>query len=168
MIESASIARYLLLKYDKSYSLYPKDLLSRQKIDAMLDINATVYRPVFMNSYWDMKLSQICFGIPEASPKLISKFNYKINENLKDINSILSLDTFLAGDKKSIADIQVYNEVINVAYHLELDLKKYSNVNKWVNTMQEDRILTDLDEEMKQSFRDIIQMYKEALLKEKN
>lgn len=59
MFESSAISRYLLTLYDTNNILYPKDLIQRQKVDSMLDINATMYRPVFMSAYWELKLNQI-------------------------------------------------------------------------------------------------------------
>ena len=48
MVESSSILRYLACKYESLNKFYPDNLEQRQKIDAMLDFNATSFRPAFV------------------------------------------------------------------------------------------------------------------------
>mmetsp|Transcript_6013 Transcript_6013/g.5180 ORF Transcript_6013/g.5180 Transcript_6013/m.5180 type:complete len:88 (-) Transcript_6013:21-284(-) len=87
---------------------------------------------------------------------------------MTDINYRIKKQGFLTGDEKTIADIHIYNEVINVAYHLGLDLQKYPNLYQWYTTMGDDEILQNLNKEMEQSFKDIIDMYVKVLEKSKN
>eukprot|EP00345_Euplotes_harpa_P007460 CAMPEP_0168331550 /NCGR_PEP_ID=MMETSP0213-20121227/8400_1 /TAXON_ID=151035 /ORGANISM="Euplotes harpa, Strain FSP1.4" /LENGTH=195 /DNA_ID=CAMNT_0008335347 /DNA_START=21 /DNA_END=605 /DNA_ORIENTATION=+ len=132
MVESAAISRYLLALFDDKAEIMPRDdLLARQRVDAMLDVNGNTYRPVFMPSYWEVKLSPICFGVPVPSQERVDKIMSDVHFNLKDINEVTSLSPFVAGEKFSIADVQIYNEVFNVATHFEIDLSEYVHLKTW-------------------------------------
>ena len=59
MIESASIARYLLALYDKEELLIPqKDLVARQKVETMLDISK--FNNTDLNLNYDFHKFCIC------------------------------------------------------------------------------------------------------------
>ncbi|CAI2379614.1 unnamed protein product [Moneuplotes crassus] len=178
MIESVAISRFLCSKYDQEYMLFPKDEVARQKVDALLDINACYLRPVFMNSYWDLKLSQICFNAPERDEEFTSTTFDSIKINLGHLDQIVksnkknhSLEncTSLSGSNKTLADVQIYNEVYNVAYQLEINLKEdFPYLQEWYDSFQNDQLMKELDQEMIISFDNIIKMYKEILDKQES
>lgn len=150
MTESAAIWKYLLDTYDTSCLLYPKELDKRQKVDKMMLTNATVYRPAFKESYFDIKdneLSPVWFGVEAPWQDFLDQNTLKINNVMEDINHITSNTEYIAGDFKSIADIHVYNEVFNVAYHLDLNLSKYPSLSTWYSKFNSDEIMQQLNKE---------------------
>ena len=149
MIESASISRFLWAKYDSEELIMPrKDLIRRQKVDSILDVNLYRYRPVLMQSYWDIILSPIWFGSKKPSDEQCAQTMKRVHNNFKDINTLSPDTEYLTGDNMTLADLQVYNEVKNWTHHFELDLEEYPWIKKWWDRMHSDALIAELDDKM--------------------
>lgn len=141
--ESRTIARYLVQKYGKDDSLYPKDLKKRTDVDKILDFDlGTLYKrlidyiiPLFPTGRLD----------ETAVPKL--------EDSLTVVETLLgkSENGFIVANQFTIADIVVFFSV-NCLKILNFDLQNYPLINQWLSTVKAtvsdyDKIGVPLEEE---------------------
>ncbi|XP_020817297.1 glutathione S-transferase D5 isoform X2 [Drosophila serrata] len=119
--ESRAIAIYLVEKYGKDDSLYPKD----PKIQAV--INQRLY---FDHSNMYGSLAAYFFKA-FLTGKLGSEEDYKKStDTFEFLNSFLEGQEYLAADHLTLADIAILSNVANFDA-LGFDISKYPNVARW-------------------------------------
>jgi glutathione S-transferase len=112
--ESASIIRYLIDTYKPDHDLLPlKDRKRRAKIEELLDRNGNTYRPAAIQLMIKLIMGPKIFGTPMPSAEETKELMEKVHTVFGELDKKLEGQTFLTGDYTSIADIQVYNEVLN-------------------------------------------------------
>ena len=129
-------------------TLLPRtDLKERSKVDALLDWNGTTVRPTLTGSLRKIVFSPK-FGGPEATEEEKKQEFDKIFNLYKEIDEILSHHTFLANDNLSIADVQIYNEIVLNQAIFKYELTDYPNLANWKTKMEEDPVLQEMTELM--------------------
>ncbi|CAI2379954.1 unnamed protein product [Moneuplotes crassus] len=132
LVESSAILRYLCNLSPNGGNLYPKDdLISRARIDSMLDINATAYRPAFSAANNHLCFIPTFYGGPEPTEEKAEEVTQGVHSQFEDIDRILTDQKFIAIDTFSIADVQIYHEVLNVSTVCEISTEKYENLHAW-------------------------------------
>ena len=148
MVESGAISRYLLDSLEADETLLSRsDLKKRSQVESWLDINGSIYRPDFTDAYQKIKLSSIMMGTPKPSEEECKKLMSKVDASLKDLDGNLDGKSFLTGDDMTIADIQIYFEIVNVSTILQLGLNEYPNILTWRAKIAEDPTVSKLDAE---------------------
>ena len=159
--ESAAIARFLLDSYDKDETLLPRtDRKHRAKVEALLDMNGTIFRQPFIRAY----LTIVVFpmrGAPAPDEETKEKLIAGVHEQLKFLDETVKEKGFLAGSEMTIADVQVYNEVTNVVTILALDLNEYPNLLEWRQKVHDDQVIAELDTK----FYETVAKFKEQHMK---
>ncbi|XP_037952558.1 glutathione S-transferase 1-1-like [Teleopsis dalmanni] len=119
--ESRAIMTYLIEKYGKDDSLFPKDPQQQAVVNQRLYFDmGTLYK-----SFADYYYPQIKFKAP-ADPE-----KYKMMEKAFEfLNTFLDGQTYIAGNKLTVADIALVATVTTFAV-AGFDFSQYDNVNKW-------------------------------------
>lgn len=119
--ESRAIQLYLVEKYGKDDSLYPKDVQKRAQIHQRLYFDmGTLYQR--FADYWYPQL----FAKAPANPE-----NFKKMEEAMDFfNTFLSGQKWAVGDHMTIADISLAATISTYEVG-SFDFSKYPNVQKW-------------------------------------
>lgn len=119
--ESRAIQLYLVEKYGKDDSLYPKDVQKRAQIHQRLYFDmGTLYQR--FADYWYPQL----FAKAPANPENFKK----MEEAMEFFNTFLSGQKWAVGDHMTIADISLAATVSTYEVG-SFDFSKYPNVQKW-------------------------------------
>nr|AEB91972.1 glutathione S-transferase [Locusta migratoria] len=123
LAESRAIAMYLISKYAKDDSLYPKDVNKRVLVDQRLFYDQDLY-----NKILNVFLPKF-FG-KQTDPSSIEK----VNEGLETLNRMLDGKQWLAGDNVTLADYAVAISLSSLDFVPEsgIDPKKQPNINQWL------------------------------------
>ncbi|XP_049856666.1 glutathione S-transferase D5-like [Schistocerca gregaria] len=144
--ESRAIAMYLVSKYAKDDSLYPKDINKRVLVDQRLFFDqdlfhriVNVFTPVFQGK--------------QAEPSHIEK----ANDSLETLNRMLDGKQWLAGDHVTIADYAVANSLSALEFNPNsgVDPTKQPNVKQWLSRVESSHT----------KYGEVAREYREALKK---
>ncbi|KAJ8682264.1 hypothetical protein QAD02_018056 [Eretmocerus hayati] len=121
--ESRAICTYLIEKYAKNDSLYPKDPKQRAIINQRLYFDmGTVYQ-----SFADYYYPQIFGGAPADPAKL-----EKIHEAFGYLEKFLDGQNYVAGSNLTVADLVLATSISNFTLFEDVDFNKYSQTKKWL------------------------------------
>lgn len=118
--ESRAICIYLVEKYAKNDSLYPKDPKKRAIINQRLQFDAGTLFPKFSAYYVPIFMKQ------PADPE---KFK-DMETAMRFLDSFLSTTKYAAGDKVTVADF-VLLATVSTYEVAKFDLSSYTNITKW-------------------------------------
>mmetsp|Transcript_6803 Transcript_6803/g.5953 ORF Transcript_6803/g.5953 Transcript_6803/m.5953 type:complete len:223 (+) Transcript_6803:31-699(+) len=148
IVESSAILRYLLDTYDTEELLFPKsDLVARAQADAWFDVSGTVYRPTFTSAYRPLVFAPVVYGAPKPSEEETKSLLEGVHNSLKDFNENLGNSKFVTGEKLSIVDVVLFNEVLSVCHLLKIDTSEYEKLHAWRDAVKEDEIVADLEKQ---------------------
>ncbi|KAH8289027.1 hypothetical protein KR054_004285, partial [Drosophila jambulina] len=119
--ESRAIAVYLVEKYGKDDSLFPKDPQKRAVINQRLYFDMGTLNDSFMKYYYPFI----------RTGKLGSAENFKkIETAFEFLNTFLEGQDYVAGNQFTVADIAILSSVSTFEI-VEFDISKYPNVARW-------------------------------------
>ncbi|KAH8312039.1 hypothetical protein KR044_009074 [Drosophila immigrans] len=118
--ESRAILTYLVEKYGKDDSLYPKDPQKRALVNQRLYFDlGTIYK-----SFADYYYPQI--QKKPVDPELFKK----VEDALNFLNIFLEGQKYVAGDSLTVADIALLASIATFKV-VKVDLSKYPNIVRW-------------------------------------
>ena len=141
-IESASILRFLANKY-KKHEFWPEDLIERQKADAGLDFNGTTVRPGVSAALVQIVVAPAFFGAPAPSEEKKAELMKTLYETVDKIGKWLEGKHFIGGEKITLPDFQVFNELLNVIAFMGVDVSRNANVSAWWARLLEHPVFAD-------------------------
>lgn len=119
--ESRAILGYLVEKYGKNDSLYPKDPKTRAVVNQRLYFDmGTLYQRFF-----EFFVPQFMLGQPADPEKL-----KKVHEALAFLDGFLAKTKYAAADKATIADYALIASITTLET-AGIDFSAYSNINRW-------------------------------------
>ncbi|XP_062124117.1 glutathione S-transferase D1-like [Drosophila sulfurigaster albostrigata] len=119
--ESRAILTYLIEKYGKDDSLYPKDPQKRAIVNQRLFFDmGTLYKA--LGDYYTPQLQKKA----PADPELFKK----VEEALGFLNAFLEGQKYVAGDSFTVADTAILATISSFTI-VKLDLSKYANIVRW-------------------------------------
>jgi len=119
--ESRAIAVYLVEKYGKDDSLFPKDPQKRALINQRLYFDMGTLHDSFMKYYYPfIRTGQL--GAAENFKKVEAAFEF--------LNIFLKGQDYVAGEQFTVADIAILSSVSTFKV-VEFDISKYPNVARW-------------------------------------
>lgn len=125
--ESKAIAIYLVEKYAKDDSLYPKDVKKRAIVNQRLYFDmGTLTKRLYDFFYPQMILNER----PDVEKLKL------LDEAVELLDLFLENNEFVAGDKMTIADISIA-VTISVCELTGYDLNRYVNISRWYKLMSE-------------------------------
>lgn len=119
--ESRAIQAYLVEKYGKTDSLYPKDAQKRALVNQRLYFDAGTLYQRFADYYYPQ-----LFAKQPANPENFKK----IEQAFEFLNTFLEGQTYAAGETLTIADIALVATVSSFEV-ASFDFTKYANVARW-------------------------------------
>lgn len=144
--ESASIIRYLIDTFGKDDTLLPStDRKARARIEATLDRNGNTLRPSIAGALVELIFKPMFFGAPPPGPEETKVQMDKLNSAFEEINTKLEGHKFLCGDELTIADLQVYNEVLNATAIGRFALDSHPNLQQWKIEVEKDPIVQSIN-----------------------
>ncbi|XP_017038701.1 glutathione S-transferase 1-like [Drosophila ficusphila] len=128
--DSHAISAYLVSKYGKSDSLYPKDLLQRAVVDQRLHFESGV---VFM--YGLRSITKPLFASGQTT---IPKERYDVVKEIYDfVETFLNGHDYIAGNQLTIADFSLLTSITALAVFVKIDPIKYFKITEWHKTLEE-------------------------------
>ncbi|XP_026831770.1 uncharacterized protein LOC6553973 [Drosophila erecta] len=124
--ESRAILVYLVEKYGKDDSLYPKDIQKQAVINQRLYFDMSLMYPTLANYYYKA-FANGQFGSEEDYKKVQETFGF--------LNTFLDGQDYVAGDQYSVADIAILANVSNFDV-MGFDIGKYPNVARWYDLVK--------------------------------
>lgn len=135
--ESRPICIYLVEKYAKDDSLYPKNAKQRALVNQRLYFDmGTLTKRLYDFFYPQLMLNE------EADPE---KFKL-LEEAVGFFEAFMENSTYAAGDRMTIADFALA-VTISVCELTGYDLSKYENISRWFSLMKETLPGWDINEE---------------------
>mmetsp|Transcript_35089 Transcript_35089/g.34760 ORF Transcript_35089/g.34760 Transcript_35089/m.34760 type:complete len:218 (-) Transcript_35089:37-690(-) len=141
--ESSTIIRYLLDAFDPEEVLLPRtDLKERAKVDYWLSWRNTTYRPASDTAIMKMIVNPMFLGADKPSEEECKALVKATQDELAVIEAAVTDKPYLVGDHLTIADVYLYNEILegHHLFKLELDGK----VKEWFDRVNEDEIVKEL------------------------
>ncbi|KAH8382062.1 hypothetical protein KR009_001642, partial [Drosophila setifemur] len=124
--ESRAIAIYLVEKYGKDDSLFPKDPKKQAVVNQRLQFDMGTLYDSFANYYYPLfRTGQP--GTPEDFKKIETAVGF--------LNTFLEGQDYVAGDHLTVADIAIL-ATISTFEAVDFDLSKYPNVDRWYKSAQ--------------------------------
>lgn len=128
--DSHAIIAYLVSKYGKDDSLYPKDLLKRAVVDQRLHFESGV---MFAHSLRSITKPLFWYGkkvIPkERVEAIVEAYNF-VEVFLKDHD-------YIAGDHLTIADFSIVTTISALNAFIEIDSSKYPKITAWIKRLEQ-------------------------------
>jgi len=122
--DSHAINAYLVGKYGKDDSLYPKDLYKRAMVDQKLAFDiGTLYPALLMVDYAYLRKE-----IKSVPPHMVEK----LKEAYEILEKFLDGKQWIAGDHVTIADFSCVATITCLDYHVHVDPKVYPNAAAWL------------------------------------
>lgn len=121
MWESRAILVYLVEKYGKTDSLYPKDAQKRAVVNQRLYFDMGTLYQRFADYYYPQ-----IFAKQPANPDNLKK----IEDAFGFLNTFLEGHTYAAGESLTLADIALVATVSSYEV-ASFDISKYPNVARW-------------------------------------
>ncbi|KAH8247704.1 hypothetical protein KR038_008602, partial [Drosophila bunnanda] len=119
--ESRAIAIYLVEKYGKDDSLYPKDPKQQAVINQRLYFDVGTLYDTFTKYYYPI--------FRDGQPANADNFK-KIEVAFEFLNTFLEGQEYVAGDHLTVADIAILSSVSTFDI-VDFDISKYPNVARW-------------------------------------
>ncbi|XP_055679034.1 glutathione S-transferase 1-like [Lutzomyia longipalpis] len=125
MWESRAILAYLVEKYGKDDSLYPKDPQKRYFVNQKLYFDMGTLYQRFADYHYPVIFKKTSSYDPEAFKRM--------EQGVEFLNTALEGKTYVVGDNLTIADLALV-ATISTYDGLKFDFSKYPNVAKWYET----------------------------------
>ncbi|XP_065088628.1 glutathione S-transferase 1-like [Ochlerotatus camptorhynchus] len=125
--ESHAIMIYLVSKYGKDDSLYPKDLAQQSRVNAALFFESSflfarmrsIFEPIFFNGVGD---------IPTDKVEYVQK-GYKLLEDTL-------VDDYVVGNSMTIADLCCGSTISTVMGVVPMDVDKHPRIYAWLDRLK--------------------------------
>lgn len=127
--EGAAICTYLIGKYGPpDCSLYPKDLLTRARIDQRLYYNAAILFPCLKAG----SIAVFYKNVTEVPDSLITDAHAAIDQ----LEKYLESGDFLVGNSLTLADLAVSTTITNLRVWAPFADTKYPRIEKWLKRVE--------------------------------
>lgn len=152
LFESNAISRYLARKYNSP--LYPQDLKQASIVDQWVDfsslhIGAAMNRVVFNRLFAPLR------KLPVDEQSLKDGVSF-LNRFLPVVDAQLQKNKYLAGDKLTIADLNLLS-ILDPAEMAQIDLLKYAAITNWRNGLKKQDFYTKCYAEYGESLKQMQQ-----------
>ncbi|KAH8407438.1 hypothetical protein KR222_001264 [Zaprionus bogoriensis] len=128
--DSHAIIAYLVGKYGKDDSLYPKDLLKRAVVDQRLHFETGV---VFANA-----LRAITRQVAALSVTVVPKERLDAINEVYDFTEVFLKDhDFIAGNQLTIADFSIVSSITSLVAYLDIDAAKFPKLSAWLKRLEQ-------------------------------
>ncbi|KAL5284497.1 GstE2.2 family protein [Megaselia abdita] len=127
IIESHAILSYLVNRYGKDDSLYPKDPFQRAMVDQRLHFETGI----FYNRYGNLVIRIYM----DDHPKFPQKDINALYESYDYLEKFLSKQKYLAGDYLTIADLCCISSITPAVLFANISEERYPKISDWMQRM---------------------------------
>ncbi|XP_043643552.1 glutathione S-transferase 1-like [Drosophila teissieri] len=127
--DSHAIIAYLVSKYGKTDSLYPKDLLQRAVVDQRLHFESGV---IFANA-----LRSITKPLFTGRTTIPTERYDAIIDVYDFLETFLAGNDYVAGNQLTIADFSIISTVSSLVAFVEVDTAKYPRITGWIKRLEQ-------------------------------
>ncbi len=127
--ESNAIVRYLCGRYGAG-SLSPETAKRRAIADQWMDWHKTTAYPDYINLFWAIVRTEPA----HRDPGTIATLTKSLGESLKILDAHLAVDTYVAGDALTMADIPL-GSAIHRYFNLDIERPALPNVTAWYHRL---------------------------------
>ncbi|VEN63193.1 unnamed protein product [Callosobruchus maculatus] len=128
VFDSHAINSYLVDKYGKDDSLYPKDLQKRATVNQRLFFDCGVLFP---------NLAAIVGSILRQNAKTISKDKAdNVTQGYQKLESLLEQNAYVAGPHVTIADFSIVATITSSNALVPIASNRYPKISEWLSKMQ--------------------------------
>ncbi|XP_061389568.1 glutathione S-transferase 1-like [Musca vetustissima] len=127
--DSHAIISYLVDKYGKDDSLYPKDLLKRAFVDQRMYFEASI---LFQRGLRNITVPLLVRNETKVYKQQIDD----ILESYEFLEAFLKENKYIAGDHLTIADFSVVTSVTSLVAFAEIDASKFPKLSAWLKTLE--------------------------------
>lgn len=129
MFDSSAIAIYLVEKYAKDDSLYPKDLRKRTKVNEVL---------FYVGNYIFPRVFQLFVaGYFGAETEVPQKRIDEILRGYQAIESFLENNDYLTGSTLTLPDLYLWANIESLGQVIPVDAEQFPNFTRWWKKMRE-------------------------------
>lgn len=129
VFDSSAICIYLVEKFAKDDSLYPKNLELRTKVNERL---------FYVSSYMFPRGYQIFFPVFFGAETEISENKVKeLLRGYETIETFLTGNEYLAGNTLTLCDLSLWCLMESGSQLIPIDEQKYPNFDRWLKKMRE-------------------------------
>lgn len=129
VFDSSAIGIYLVEKYAKDDSLYPKELTLRTKVNERL---------FYISSFMFPRIYQIFVPGYAGNETEIPKEKIEgIHRGYQTIEIFLSGNDYLSGKVLTLADLSLWTIMESLVQVIPIDAEKFPNFDKWLTKMRE-------------------------------
>jgi DNA phosphorothioation-dependent restriction protein DptG len=108
---------------------------------------------IFYNCLYEKSyLVHYFFGQEKLTEEETKELMDKVFTEFLDLDNHLAESKFLAGETMTIADVQVYNEVLSVTSFLRLKIDEYAHLHEWRDMVSKDPSISQIDKEFHEAF----------------
>ena len=136
LVESNSIMRYLADKHE-IHSVWPKDLLARQRVDAALDFCGTTFRPGTIGLLHALIVLPKLYKQDLPDEARLEEIKTGIKATLEKAEKWLGDNAYFAGDFLSLADLQISSEVDSNLTMMKFPLDDFPKFKTWYGRVLE-------------------------------
>ncbi|KAK4877115.1 hypothetical protein RN001_009621 [Aquatica leii] len=148
--DSHVINGYLLDKYGKNASLYPKDIYQRCLVQQGMAFDLGKLYPVAL----DINLSYFRNEVTTLSPRTIET----VNTLYKFLETMLKKQDWVALDHITLADISCYTTITTLNYHVMVKSTTYPKIANWMKRCSELPYFKN-DVKNLESYYDVMKMF---------
>ncbi|XP_017773786.1 PREDICTED: glutathione S-transferase 1-like [Nicrophorus vespilloides] len=124
--ESRAIMGYLVNKYGKDDSLYPKDPVKRAVVDQRMFFDLGTLYQRLADYYYPVYFAGAAFD-PEKKTKIMDALQF--------LDTFLSKSTYAAGEQLTIADLTLVATVTTLEV-VDFDLSSFKNIIRWLDVVK--------------------------------
>lgn len=129
VFDSSAIAIYLVEKYAKDDSLYPKDLRKRTKVNEVL---------FYVGNYIFPRVFQLFVaGYFEAETEVPQKRIDELLRGYRAIESFLEGNDYLTGSTLTLPDLYLWANIESLGQVVPVDTEQFPNFTRWWKKMRE-------------------------------
>lgn len=129
LTDSHAINTYLITKYGKDDSLYPKDAFVRAQIDQRLHFDTGVLFPRFLGLVMPLALPETVELPPLAVEKAV--------EAIQWLAIFLGDNDYLVDNRLTLADLTCATTALSLIYALNVDDGRFAKVLAWIDRLNQ-------------------------------
>ena len=143
--EHEAILRYLAKTRPEAQEYYPDDVKTQALIDQYYPFHYSEMIPKLLHYFYGYN------HFPQAGAFNKEEARKGVNEALKKFDEIYLQDKkYLAGNKITIADLTAVNQIFQVYFMADIDLKEFPRVKAYVDRSLENPVLLEVSQPLRE------------------
>ncbi|XP_025833960.1 uncharacterized protein LOC108742618 [Agrilus planipennis] len=156
--ESHAINSYLVKKYGKNDSLYPKDLKKKAVVDQRL---------YFDSGTLVQRFSTLIKNLVAGKTKVVPKSDVdSIKEAYSFLETFLRSGDYVTGNQLTVADFQIVTSIFSVSFFVPIQADEFPRISLWIKRMEALPYFKEVNDNGIKLYKDIMKSKLEQLEKE--